>query len=90
MGHRPWILNDKEKNMVKYTEFQAYEKPVRHGICINDGLIFDGALGQPIKLSRESMQWQCGDENFLMKIYVIEPSSKCKKVFDKKEKAKNV
>ena len=79
MNHRPWLLYDDDKNLVKYMEFQAYESVVRHVICLFNGLIYDGTLGQPIKLSKNSMQWLSGDENFLMKTYVIEPSSPLKK-----------
>ena len=85
MNHQPWILYDDEKHLVKYMEFQAYESAVRHVICIFNGKIYDGVLGQPIKVSKDSMQWLSGDENFLMKTYVIEPSSKLKKKLDKHE-----
>ena len=79
MSHRPWILYEDEKHLVKYMEFQSYESVVRHVVCIFNGLIYDGTLGQPIKLSKDSMQWLSGDEIFLMKTYVIEPSSTLKK-----------
>ena len=88
MSHQPWILYEDEKHLVKYMEFQAYESAVRHVICIFNGLIYDGILGQPIKLSKDSMQWLSGDENVLMKTYVIEPSSELKKQLDKDKTGK--
>ena len=88
MNHRPWLLYDDEKHLVKYMEFQAYESVVRHVLCIFNGLIYDGALGQPIKLSKDTMQWLSGDEIFLLKTYVIEPSSTLKKQSETKETGK--
>ena len=88
MSHQPWKTNDEDRTVLKYVEIQGYETAITHVVCIYRGYIYDGAIGKTLKLSRESMEYICGHQNFVMKCYAIEQSLKIKKALEKRREDK--
>ena len=76
MYHQPWLDTMENTDVVKYIEMQGFECASTHVICVYNGHIYDGALGTSVKLSRDSMKWIIGDDNFALKCYAIEESTK--------------
>ena len=89
MNHEPWKNVSIDQNVMKYVEIQGYGNAVLHVVCIYNGIIYDGAFGEQIYLSRESMEFIAGDENFLMKSYSLEPSTKRSKGLDETKKGRS-
>ena len=83
MYHRPWKDTPEEQKKMKFIEIQGFEFAVTHVICVHKGYIHDGSLGITIKMSKESIQWIIGDDNFALKCYEMEKPSKVKKVIGK-------
>ena len=77
MYHQPWLETSDDRDTVKYIEMQGFENATTHVSCVLNGHIYDGSLGTSLKLSRNSMKWIIGDDNFALKCYAIQKITVC-------------
>ena len=89
MNHEHWKNISIDKDVMKYVEMQAFGTAALHVVCIYNGINYDGAFGEQIFLSRESMKFIACDTHFLMKCYSLEPSTKRSKGFEETKKSRS-